>query len=234
MNLKTRIDWLSDGWKRAKNHCRVTVNKEFSDNEPTAKFKKKLLISEHSPIRDLVVNWSWLKIYSWVATEWSRHKFEKYISTQRDDRCENQTPRGKKPQDAAVDFSGVANSQNTIDAWRKRLCYQTTDEARELGESFKAELHKYEPEWSDVLVPNCIYRCGCPEFEMCEQKFFAHFIAQCKEDKVNIYNIQERYDEYNKLFYENRKESFEQNESDSFEQLTLNSLMDSGERNVNE
>ena len=69
---------------------------------------------------------------------------------------------------------------------------------------------------------------------MCEQKFFAHFIAQCKEDKVNIYNIQERYDEYNKLFYENRKESFEQNESDSFEQLTLNSLMDSGERNVNE
>lgn len=56
-----RINWISDSWKRVKNHCRTTVNKEFTDNEPTNDFKRNLLISEHSPIRLLEIDWTWEK-----------------------------------------------------------------------------------------------------------------------------------------------------------------------------
>ena len=45
---KMRINWISDSWVRVKNHCRTTVNKEFTDNIPSSEFKTNLLISEHS------------------------------------------------------------------------------------------------------------------------------------------------------------------------------------------
>ena len=195
-----RINWISDSWTRVKNHCRTTVNKSFTDNEPTKEFKKKLLISEHSPIRLLEIDWTWENIKYWVSTEWSRHKFEKFITSQRDDRMINEIPRDKKTQDSLVTYDGYANAQNTIDSWRKRLCYQATPEARNLAEEFKLELHKIEPEWADVLVPNCIYRCGCPEFSMCQAKLWVNFVKWCNENNKNINSIQSRYDAYNEYF----------------------------------
>ena len=195
-----RINWISDSWTRVKNHCRTTVNKAFTDNKPTTEFKKKLLISEHSPIRLLEIDWTWEKIKYWVSTEWSRHKFEKFITSQRDDRMIDEIPRDKKEQGALVNFDGFANAQNTIDAWRKRLCYQATPEARKLAEEFKLDLHNTEPEWADVLVCNCIYRDGCPEFNMCKERLYANFLKWCKENNKNINTIQSRYDAYNEFF----------------------------------
>lgn len=194
-----RINWISDSWTRIKNHCRTTVNKQFTDNKPTSEFKRNLLISEHSPIRLLEIDWTWEKIKYWLSTEWSRHKFEKFITSQRDDRMIDDIPRDKKTQDALVNFDGYANAQNTIDAWRKRLCFQATPEARKLAEDFKFELHKSEPEWSDILVPNCIYRNGCPEFSMCKEKFYAKFLKYCKDNSVNLNSIQDRYSAYNEF-----------------------------------
>lgn len=165
--MKTVFNTILDDWKRVKNHCRTTDNKDFTENSASDIFKKKLLISEHSPIRLLEFDWSWKSIKYWVSTEWSRHKFEKFISSQRDDRLKDETPRDKKTQDALVNFDGYANMQNLIDAWRKRLCFQATREARELAEDFKYELHKTHPLEAGVLVPNCIYRLGCPEFKSC-------------------------------------------------------------------
>lgn len=192
-----RINWISDSWKRVKNHCRTTVNKEFTDNEPTNDFKRNLLISEHSPIRLLEIDWTWENIKYWVSTEWSRHKFEKFITSQRDDRMVDKTPRDKKTQDSLVNYDGYANAQNTIDGWRKRLCYQATPDARELAEDFKYDLHEVEPEWSDVLVPNCIYRAGCPEFKSC-----GYWELFCKKHKdENLLDIKTRYDLFNKDFH---------------------------------
>lgn len=196
---KTIFNHISDDWKRVKNHCRTTINKNFTDNDATDIFKKKLLISEHTPIRLLEFDWSWKNIYYWVAMEWARHKFEKFISTQRDDKLIDHIPRGKKPQDTPVNYDGFANMQNLIDSWRKRLCYQATSNARELAEDFKITLrqtHKYE---SDVLVPNCVYRCGCPEFDTC--RFWKTMEQYCDKNDVDITDIQQRYNAYNKLFY---------------------------------
>ena len=224
--LKTVFNWICDDWRMVKNHCRTTDNKDFTEKEATDTFKKKLLISEHSPIRLLMFDWSWKGIYYWLSTEWSRHKFEKFISTQRDDRTNGMPvqatdwtdywdivedyikehgslPRGKKLQEALVNFDGHANMQNCIDAWRKRLCHTATDEARQLAEDFKIKLHETHPIESDVLVPNCIYRMGCPEFHCCA--YIQRFIKWTKEQKDIPENwmtdIQTRYDLYNQYFY---------------------------------
>lgn len=202
--MKTIFNFITYDWTRIKNHCRTTDNKEFTRKNATEEFKKKLLISEHSPIRLLEFDWSWKQIPYWVSTEWSRHKFEKFVSTQRDDRLLDDTPRAEKPQGALVNFDGYANEQNLIDAFRKRLCKMATKEARELAMDFKAALHEKLPDESNVLVPNCIYRMGCPEFKCC--KHINEFIEWVTYEK-NMYvsdliDIQTRYDLYNEFFYE--------------------------------
>lgn len=179
-------------WKLVKNLCRSTDNKEFTENDPSYKFKEKLLISEHSPIRLLEFTWTWRNIPYWVSTEWSRHKFEKFISTQRTDRTG--IKRDELPQNAPVTFNGNANMQNLIDAWRKRLCYKATPEARKLAEDFREELLNDYPLEATVLVPNCVYRCGCPEFTPCG--FFKKFLEFCEEDNRTVTNIDERYYAY--------------------------------------
>lgn len=205
--MKTQINSIGNDWTNVKNKCRTTVNKEYTEKEPSKEFKMKLLIAEHSPIRLLSVDWSWNKIKYWVSTEWSRHKFEKYISTQRTDRVG--VNRDDKPQSAQVNFDGFANAQNLIDAWRKRLCFQATKEARELAEDFKVELHNSEPEIADVLVPHCLYRGGCSEMQPCG--FFESFIKDFEKAKENnhsleLFNIQDRYNVYNDIFYSSHKE----------------------------
>lgn len=194
-------------WKRVKNHCRTTDNKDFTEKNPTDEFKQKLLLSEHTPIRLLEFDWTWAGIPYWVSTEWSRHKFEKFISTQRDDRLKDETPRGQKPQEAPVNFDGFANMQNLIDVFRKRLCYQATKEARGLAEDFKYELSKTNKLESDVLVPNCIYRAGCPEFHPCG--YWDRFINWCTENNEDISTLQKRYEAYNKYFNQKKEKNYE-------------------------
>ena len=195
--MKTRINKISDDWKLVKNHCRTTMAKNFTENEPTEKFKQAMVFSEHSPIRTITVDWTWENIPYWVSTEWSRHKFEKFISSQRDDRVDNEIPRGQKPQDTPVNFDGHANLQNLIDAWRKRLCFMATKEARELAEDFKAELNRTNPIEASVLVPSCVYRGGCGEFNHCG--FWKAFCERHKDE--NLLDIETRYRLYNEEFY---------------------------------
>lgn len=197
--VNTIFNAFIDDWTRVKNHCRTTDNKEFTEKNPTNAFKEQLLISEHSPIRLLEFDWSWKGIPYWVATHWVRHKFEKFQSTQRVDRTGHD--RTKNPQDEPVNLDGYANMQNLIDAWRKRLCFQASPETREYAENFKATLHKTHPLEANVLVPNCIYRGGCPEFKTCG--FLADYLNN--HDGVYFTSIQDRYDAYNEDFYERVK-----------------------------
>lgn len=193
----TIFNRIIDNWKIVKNHCRTTMKKEFTEKEPTEKFKKTLLISEHSPIRLIEIDWSWKNIPYWVSTEWSRHKFEKFISSQRNDR-QGEYDRNAARQDSPVNFDGYANMQNLIDAFRKRLCFCATKEARELAESFKKELSKKHKIEADVLVPNCVYRGSCPEVKCCG--YWYKFLKWCEDNSKDISTIQKRYDAYNEYF----------------------------------
>jgi hypothetical protein len=205
--LKTIITKIKGDWQDVVNACRATVSKPPIGHEPSTEFKTKILISEHSPIRLISFLWDWKQIKSWVATHWSRHKFEKFIETQRTDRTG--IYRDNLGQGELVDFKGDANVQHLIDAFRKRLCYTASPETRQLGEDFKTVLREIQPEISDVLVPNCVYRCGCPEMKMCKNKTWPVFLAWCRAEKhvdVQMLPIQRRYDLYNKWFYLNREE----------------------------
>ena len=194
--MKTEILKIKGSWEEILDDCRATVGKEPLGKEPSRKFKREILLSEHSPIRDIEIKFRWRNIPYWVAMHWKTHKWESRTNTQRNDR-QTVYDRGKAPQDAPVNFIGEPNIQNLIDTMRKRLCHQASPETREYAEDFKSELHKTEPEISDVLVPNCVYRCGCPESGGC-----GWYEAMVKRfPKLASTNIQERYDEYNRIFY---------------------------------
>ena len=185
-------------WEEVVNDCRATVKKQPLGKEPSIAFKKAILISEHSPIRDISVKFKWRNIKYWVAMHWKTHHWESRVDSQRNDRQCNYD-REKAPQDALIDFIGDPNIQHTIDTWRKRLCRMASQETREYAEDFKRALHEVEPEWADVLVPNCVYRCGCPEPTTCGwyQKMILKYPAMTSTI------IQDRYNAYNEVFYGN-------------------------------
>lgn len=193
--MKTKILKIKGDWQDIVDDCRATVGKEPLGKEPSQKFKKEILIAEHSTIRGVLIKWFWQDIPSWVATHWSRHKWECYIKTQRTDRTG--IDRNKLPQDAPVNFTGEANTQNLIDTMRKRLCKMASPQTREYAEDFKRTLRPVEPEISDVLVPNCVYRCGCPEPTSC---MWYSYTAISNPGLIST-DIQERYDAYNEIFY---------------------------------
>ena len=68
-------------------------------------------------------------------------------------------------------------------------------ETRQYAEDFKKALKEVQPELADVLVPNCIYRCGCPEMNGCG---WFEKVAK-KHANLKSTNIAERYDTYNLL-----------------------------------
>ena len=183
---------IEGSWRDVKNACRTTVGKRHTEKDATERFKRDLVIAEHTPIRKLHVSWLWEDMPYWVAMEWARHKFEKYIRSQRTDRTGEK--RDKKPQDAPVSFEGYANAQHLIDAWRKRLCYQATPEARAYALSLKWELSQIAPEIADALVPNCVYRCGCPEMPGTGCGWWDTFIKDKEPER--FLSIRERYAMY--------------------------------------
>ena len=201
--MNTEILKIKGDWEEVVNDCRSTVGKEELGHEPSEAFKRRILLAEHSPIRDLIVKWRWKDMPHWVTVHWVRHKWECFVRTQRSDRTG--VPRENLPQDEPQTFVGEANAQHLIDTWRKRLCYQASPETREYAEDFKCELHKTQPELADMLVPNCVYRCGCPEMQTCG--FWKCFEGYCFS-KLDLFpgfmELPKRYAAYNQYFKEGR------------------------------
>ena len=193
---KTEILKIKGDWEEVVNDFRANVKKRPLGKEPIVAFKKAILISEHSPIRVISVKFKWANIKYWVAMHWKTHHWESRVDSQRNDR-QSRYDRESAPQDALIDFIGDPNIQHTIDTWRKRLCRMASQETREYAEDFKRVLHEVEPEWSDVLVPNCVYRCGGPEPTTCGwyQKMILKYPAMTSTI------IQDRYNAYNEVFY---------------------------------
>lgn len=197
--MLTKILKIKGDWMEVVDDCRATVGKSSLGKEPSQAFKKGILIAEHSPIRDIIFKWRWPNMPHWVTVHWVRHKWEKFVRTQREDRAG--IPREELSQVEPQDFTGEANVQALIDTMRKRLCYEASKETRQYAEDLKAAIHEAEPEIAAVLVPNCIYRCGCPEMGQCKR--FKQMV-DCYP-KVASTNIQERYDAFNAIFWAERK-----------------------------
>lgn len=195
---KTKILKLKGDWNEVLNDSRFTVSKPAKEAtyEPTDKFKKQILISEHTPIRDISIKWEWDDMPHWVTVHWVRHKFEKFVQSQRSDLTG--VERHALPQDVPQSMICEANLQSLIDAMKKRLCFHASPETRQYAESLKYGVSKVDNNIGDIFVPSCIYRGGCPERTNCG--FYAKFLEKHKDE--NLADIQTRYDLYNEDFVE--------------------------------
>lgn len=71
--MKVELTKIKGDWKEVVDKARTTVGKEELGKEPSDKFKKKILMAEHSPIRSLIYCFKITNLKSWVATHLVRH-----------------------------------------------------------------------------------------------------------------------------------------------------------------
>ena len=156
-----------DNWEDVKEAARTTISKEGPGKYPTDKWKKTILLAEHSPIRKIKFAWKWNGLKSWVSVHFVRHKYgiEHWVSTQRTDRTG--TDRDASRQDAPVVHECEANAQALINISRKRLCAQASPETREAWQEVKKRVKSCDPVLASVMVKECVYRGFCPEFKTC-------------------------------------------------------------------
>jgi hypothetical protein len=110
-----------EDWERCKMLALNTVSKTFS-GEVTEEWRRKILRSEHSPIRTLMFTVR-MEVPYYVSVHFSRHKYgvEHYVTSQRNDR-QSEYDRKKAPQDAPVVHIMDINAQELMFMARRRLC----------------------------------------------------------------------------------------------------------------
>lgn len=182
-----KIDIFShiDNWQEVKDSTMNTIGKT-TGKYPDSNWKRRLIISEHSPIRRLKFYWRWVDLKSWVSVHFVRHKFgiEHWVSTQRTDRTG--INRDELPQGSLVNHACEANAQSLINMSRKRLCNCASKETREAWMAIKDKINETEPELASCMVKECIYRGFCPEFNSCGYYITDAFKQELKEYRRGI------------------------------------------------
>lgn len=156
----------ADDWMEVKRRTLVTIGKSVK-NPPTEEWERKLLGAMHSPIRRLFFSF-YMEVPYWVSVHFCRHVHaQPYVQTQRNDRQEKYD-RNKAPQDSMVKMILDMNAEELISIMHKRLCWQASQETRDVAAMMRDAVLAKCPEFSDVLVPNCVYRNGCcTEYKPC-------------------------------------------------------------------
>lgn len=187
----TRMECPKADWKRVLNAARRTWGKQPIEKEPSDKFKRKILLAEHSPIRLLEYDFTIEDIRQWVTVHLVRHHegCEKFVHTQREDinqEIEKMTKMvinllyeaellrdGWKPRDYMFQGDGndmdmTCNAQSFMNISRKRLCYGcASTETRQAWEIVIEMLKEVDPILAEKCVPECVYRGFCPETDRC-------------------------------------------------------------------
>ena len=187
----TRFECPKADWIRVVNSARRTWGKEPIDHEPSDKFKRKILLAEHSPIRLLEYDFTIEDVRQWVTVHLVRHHVgcEKFVSSQRQDINDQVEVITKRLIELLKDegllrdnwrerdylFQGEPNTMNMscnaqafINISRKRLCYGcTSPETRQAWEVVIRALKEVDPILAEKCVPECVYRGFCSETDRC-------------------------------------------------------------------
>ena len=184
--MEVKLTKVKGDWEEVANRARTTVGKEELGKEPSNKFKTRILMAEHSPIRGLIYCFKITNLKSWVATHLVRHHVgvEKWVRTQRTDRTG--IDRDELPQGALVEMELEANAQALINMSRKRLCTQASPESREVMQEIKKEVSKRDEFLSRIMVKECVYRGFCPEMQSCNYDKTAAFEKELQEYRDTI------------------------------------------------
>jgi len=173
-------------WREVADSANTTIHKEAGTKEPSSQWKRRMLLCEHSPIRQLLIRCKWYELKSWVSVHFVRHKvgIEHWVRSQREDRTG--IKRDELPQSNLVEHEFLANAQAMINISRKRLCNQASPETREAWKAVLEAIKDDQPELYKVCVPDCIYRGWCYEFKSCGYHKTEEFQKRLKEYRSGI------------------------------------------------
>ena len=194
--MRVEIKWHNDMWQEIKDDALFTIHKE-NGSYPTTKWKKAILLAEHSPIRTgrLIVNV--YDIESFVIGHFVRHNlgFTPFVASLREDRADyNEIPNRNTLNNMRFD----GNFQSFINISRKRYCNCASKETRDVWKMIMLAVKEFEPELYFMCVPECVYRCGCSEMFKCKEHFFSNFFKSL-DDKMQLFNIDKRYELYHEF-----------------------------------
>jgi hypothetical protein len=173
-------------WRDIADSANTTINKEAGNKEPSSIWKRRMLLAEHSPIRQLIIKSKWYHLKYWVSVHLVRHWLGiiHWVRTQRTDRTG--VERDNIPQGALVEHEIEANAQAIINISRKRMCKCASEETRQAWTLFLDTFRETEPELYSVCVPDCIYRGYCYEFKSCKYYNSTHYKMWLEEYRRNI------------------------------------------------
>lgn len=204
------MECVRPDWIRVVNAARRTWGKKPIDHEPSDKFKRQILLAEHSPIRLLEYDFTIEDIRQWVSVHICRHHVgcEKFVHSQRqdiNDQVEVVTKRlieilkeegllrdGWRERDymfqgESNEMDMTCNAQAFINISRKRLCYGcASPETRTAWKVVINALKKVDPILAEKCVPDCLYRGFCTETK-----------RNCGYANTNAF--QKRLEEYRKI-----------------------------------
>lgn len=187
--VKFDVDWLE-----IKNACRKTISMKDSSVEPSSKWKRDLLIAEHSPLRHSLITIDVEDVPFYVMGHIVRHSIgvTPYVATSREDRTE--VPRNERRQTDLVSMRLDMNIQALINISRKRLCNQADRQTQLFWLEVVKAIAEYDQDIAWACVPEGIRTCGCPEkFGTCSA--CENIIKQMPFDAR--LNLTQRYDHYN-------------------------------------
>ena len=170
--MKIRIDFFptETDWTLVESIARMTSNLPVKGTPPTDSWKRRILIARHSPIRELRFGIMLEGIPTWVATHLVRHVHaQPYVSSQRNDR-QDKYDRNAARQDAPVNMYWTMNAEELMIVANKRLCEKASEETRNVVKEICRQVVELCPEFSEVLVPMCVYHGGvCHEMKPCNK-----------------------------------------------------------------
>jgi len=195
------IKWINiDGWKWVKEAALTTIHKNsIKEKDIPSQWKKDILRSEHSPIRELKIRFKIKELMRWISDQIVRHKMgvEHYVGTMRSDR--GNKPREEQTMADLTDIMQSYNAQSFTNFARTRLCVGCVNkETRELTKEIVQAVGELEPEVAFYCVPSCIYRGACKEKAFIKCNHFNSFLQSIDSSKREemMFDIDKRYEAY--------------------------------------
>lgn len=189
-NVKVTVKQIS-GWDRAKECALQTIGKKMV-NLPDADWERKMLLSEHAPIRAVEYDIKIDNVPYYVVMHIVRHHIgiEKYVTTQRDDRTEHTISRAQRPQGQLVSVLLSFNAQSLINISLRRLCNNADADTIAVWSKVREEIRKTDPIMADFMVRQCVYRGACTEVKCCGFFNTPRFLAELMNYQSLNHNLQ--------------------------------------------
>lgn len=132
------------------------------DENPNVSFFKKMIISEHSPLRSLLLQIDVYNIPYYVHVHFVRHHVgvQPFVRSQRPDSMNPvDYDRTKAPQDALVDMRLVLNAQALLNIMKKRLCQKADRATRNVANTIRVVMSNYPSAIVRLLADACRPAC---------------------------------------------------------------------------